>query len=238
MKWEKCIWGLLIGFTVLTSTGCELQKKIEIVTKTITTPFLKEVELELPLIKGKLPTEDSVPGQWVENGNHFALVINDNTPVYTGSNATTPPIRLLSRSDRVSVLATYTPKTPKNAPTWAFIKSELTDTLLGWTLKSSLYFKDNLKKISRWDETNFAFCKGNYCAKFTVYPNGSFINHWMASGEGIHMKGIEKGHLLEREGIIYAKTGPGSIYNHILVRTENGLRLENKYQDLRLLQSE
>ena len=212
-------------------SGCNLQTTVQEITQKITAPFQKEIEIQRPLVKGKLPESSHIRNQWKEKHRQFVINKINEAPVYPAPDTSQKIIRKLTRTERVTVL--YLKR--YHGQTWAFIVSPFDNKLYGWTLKSNLLFKNQFKKMRQWYESDFIFSKGNYRAKFQVFSNGSFINRWKSSGTGLHLGGTEKGHFYESSGIIYAKTSLSHPYIHIFELTDQGLKHEDRYKHLRVL---
>lgn len=227
----------ILGFCIIILlSGCKVQehlttgkKQVAHLGKKLLQPFTREVTLDMP--KKNEIQKETQKNHWRERKQTFVLVGEDNLPIYATNNDEVPPIRFLNKSDRVQVIA-QRKKNSYSQITWLFLASVPHKEPLGWTEKSGLIFKNNFRKIRYWENGDFSFKIGNYTANFKIYNNGSFINSWTSSGQGLHLEERNKGHLFEFGEFVYSETKNFAPYTHFFLRTDTGLRLENRYKDI------
>lgn len=87
---------------------------------------------------------------------------------------------------------------------WVFVTTP-DKAPIGWIRDASIAYKDRFQKRRSWPFGHLSFKKGGYVAHYTIYQNASFINRWQSQSDGIQLSGVRKGHMLEYNGIIYAK---------------------------------
>jgi hypothetical protein len=164
-------------------------------------------KISVPMQEGQLPTGELVKNQWEKGQNRFVYVAYSDANLYSQPREDSLVLRTLKLSERVrvGVLDPNTVSVKGRKTRWAFLLSPDGKIPLGWVLDFQLGYKSRFQPISSWSWDTFEFCKGQYCASYSVTIDGLFDLRWGAQGGRLYLEGQDKGRLLQYGQLYWAK---------------------------------
>ena len=166
--------------------------------------------LHLPTINNKLPSGLSIPDQWTSEVNNksdrFVLVASKNSPIYARPDLNALKIAELPLSTRVRVnfkLLHFVESRDHNQ--WVFVSTPDNLFPIGWITENHIVYKSQFSRFNPLNEAQFSFQKGELSAAIQVEKDGRFISNWEAHGEGIHLRGSQKGYIYSYNDLVWLR---------------------------------
>jgi len=170
---------------------------------------------------------------WESDRGYFLLVKNTLSTKLSPS-ATAENFKKLNKTERVRILYENVQKVTINGEDrkWVFIASETGKTYLGWMFKDQLASKHDFKIYIPYETWEYHYEQGELKSHITIDKNGTFNLKWKATGQGLFLKGKDKGKLYHFEDIIWAKKeNQDFLYNFFLIDSKNQLQHEFRFRN-------
>lgn len=164
-------------------------------------------KIVIPKQDGNIPLGLTIPNHWVRGESRFVYVAFEDTILYAQPREDSLVLRTLIVSERVRVgYIDPTGVLTKGRQTkWAFLISPDGKTPLGWVLDFQLGYQNRFRPVIAWSWDTFEFCKGEYCATYSVTVDGQFDMHWKATDGALALEGRDKGRMCQYGEIYWAK---------------------------------
>jgi|GEM_PF-1487536 len=187
-----------------------------------------------PWPKGATPFRKPVLPHFNEWATPFVITI---APVATRSAPSNGQdahvITQLKRGVRVRVVYEHPAQWgtgDQGAGKWVFVLNEKGTAALGWVVASSLAFPHQFVPVSRLPWSHIGLCVGDYCGEFTIKPTGRFVERWDAIGQGVSLRGLNTGQVLQYRTVLWFKQDEPSDFDEWVIWDGRTLTPEPKYQ--------
>ena len=185
------------------------------------------------LMPSSLKDELFFNNHWESDRGYFLLVKNTLATKVSPS-ATAEEFKNLNRTERVRILYENVQQVTIDGEDrkWVFVATEIGKTYLGWMFKDQLASKNDFKSYSPYETWEYHYKQGEIKSHIIIEKNGAFTLKWKASGQGLFLRGEDKGNLYHFEDIIWAKKeNQDFLYNFFLIDSTNQLQHEFRFRN-------